>query len=72
MKQVLSISNDEHLQGERARLLMAHVPYEIVYFERDRSLSHWESMRQIWMLLRQRRWDLVYVEGTGVPARGCP
>jgi hypothetical protein len=44
---------------------------EVVYFDVDRSASRWESSRQVRDLLRSRRWDLVFMEGTSIVA-GLP
>jgi glycosyltransferase involved in cell wall biosynthesis len=68
---LLAIASDSHVHGVRARLLLQHLPFHAEYFERDRSLSRGDSARSIWRVLRKERWDLVYMEGTGVPA-GAP
>lgn len=67
---VLAIANDQSANSARARLLIAHLPFLADYFERDRTVSARQTARLVWNLLQKHRWDLVYVEGTGVPVGG--
>jgi glycosyltransferase involved in cell wall biosynthesis len=41
------------------------------YVNLDRSLSRLDNARNVWQLLREEAWDLVYLEGTGI-AGGLP
>jgi glycosyltransferase involved in cell wall biosynthesis len=68
---ILAIANDRQVHGARARLLLTHLPYQVEYLERDRSVSRIASARSVWEALRNGPWDLVYMEGTGAPA-GAP
>ena len=68
---ILVIGNHRHVDGVRARLLMAHLPARVEYFDRDRDVPRSQTARLLWSILRRERWDLVYLEGTGVPA-GAP
>lgn len=68
---ILVIGNDRQVHGVRARLLLAHLPAPVEYFDRDRDAPRGQTARLIWSLLQRERWDLVYLEGTGVPT-GAP
>lgn len=52
--------------GRRALRLVEPLGAEVTYVEIDRSRPRAESFRQIRSLLRERRFDLVYLEGTGI------
>jgi glycosyltransferase involved in cell wall biosynthesis len=64
---VLAIANDSHVHGARVRQLLPHLPFRAEYLERDRTVSRFQSARAIWNAVRNGRWDLVYLEGTGLP-----
>jgi len=59
------------LHGLRARRLTEELSVECAYVDVDRSMSRLANARIIWQKLRERRWDLVYQEGTGI-AGGLP
>jgi len=53
------------------RLLMAQVPADVEFSDRQRDMPRWQVSREIWRLLQRETWDLVYLEGasagTGLP-----
>ena len=59
------------LHGLRARRLTEGLGVACTHIDVDRSLSRMANARIIWQKLRERRWDLVYQESTGI-AGGIP
>jgi glycosyltransferase involved in cell wall biosynthesis len=70
MRQILCINTGgKGGQDERrARRLTAALSAEVTHFDVDRSLPRARTSRSVWQLLRSRKWDLVYQEGTGIAA----
>lgn len=50
----------------RVRRLTADLDADCTYHNLDRSQSRWQNARELWSLLTDRSWDLVYLEGTGI------
>lgn len=50
----------------RARRLCAHLEADVTHYNVDRSLPARVAAQEVWKLLRSRKWDLVYQEGTGL------
>jgi glycosyltransferase involved in cell wall biosynthesis len=70
MSQVLCINTGGagSLYEPRARRLAATLGADVTHFAVDRSVPRERSSRSIWQLLKSRRWDMVYLEGTGIAA----
>jgi hypothetical protein len=59
------------LHGLRMRRLTEALDADLTLYDVDKSMSRHEITRAIWSLLRERHWDLVYQESTGI-AVGLP
>lgn len=59
------------LHGLRMRRLTEGLDAKCVYLDFDRSVSRLENARTLWNVMRERRWDLVYQESTGIAGGLC-
>ncbi|MDR3638977.1 MAG: glycosyltransferase [Isosphaeraceae bacterium] len=66
MKKVLSIVTGGPVDQPRARRLSAKLRAEVTFLDIDRSEPRRASSRRVRAALASDRWDLVYLEGTGV------
>jgi glycosyltransferase involved in cell wall biosynthesis len=55
------------VHGARVRQLLPHLPFRAEYLERNHNLSRLRSALAIWKTVQNGRWDLIYLEGTGLP-----
>jgi glycosyltransferase involved in cell wall biosynthesis len=53
------------------RRLTRDLDAECTFLDLDRNRSRMDNIRDVWHTLKQRRWDLVYMESTGI-AGGLP
>lgn len=66
MKTVLAIVTGGPVDQPRARRLTAKLPAEVTFLDIDRNAPRSASTRQVRAMLAARRWDFVYLEGTGI------
>jgi glycosyltransferase involved in cell wall biosynthesis len=62
----LSTAGPTSMDGRRMHRLCAGLEAELVFHSVDRTAGRRASLRAVNKLLVSRRWDLVYLEGTGV------
>lgn len=68
MKTVLCITTAGKNSRDEARVhrLTAKLKAEVVYYAFDRSTDRITLSKEVWNILKSRKWDLVYQEGTGI------
>jgi glycosyltransferase involved in cell wall biosynthesis len=59
---IVTSPNDE----TRARKLTFGMSANVTYCNVDKSVSRYHSILEVWKVLNSQKWDLVYLEGTGL------
>lgn len=59
---VVTSKND----SERARQLTMSLDAHLTFCEVDKVAGRWRELNRIWKIIESEKWDLIYLEGTGI------